>query len=156
MPKNDAGLLIEKLGERYEVTRTSFKKWTVGAPIQAVLDALENLQKRDPFAADGVKQVLVRVATNEAAIVNNREIPDISLQHLVAVMLLDKTVTFKSAHDVARMKDAVVLRHRAKVQLIPDEELERRMPQREAIVEVVLNNGTSPKSQPFAAHLTIP
>src|SRR6185437_11676302 len=85
--------------------------------------------------------VLVRVATNEAAIVNNREIPDISLQHLVAVMLIDKTVSFKSAHDVARMKDPAILRQRAKVQLIPDEELERKMPSRQAIVEIVLNNG---------------
>src|SRR5215510_313573 len=141
LPKNDAALMIEKLGERYEVTRTSFKKWTTGSPIQAVLDALVNLQKRNPFSADDVKQVLVRVATNEAAIVNNREIPDISLQHLVAVMLIDKTVSFKTAHDVARMKDPAVLRQRAKVQLIPDEELERRMPRREAIVDVTLNNG---------------
>src|SRR5215475_11877848 len=142
LPKNDEGLLVEKLGERYEVTRTSFKKWTTGSPIQAVLDALANLQKRNPFSADDVKQVSVRVATNEAAIVNNREIPDISLQHLVAVMLIDKTVSFKSAHEVARMKDPAVLRQRAKVQLVPDEELERRMPQREAIVEIVLANGT--------------
>ena len=57
-------------------------------------------------------------------------------------MLIDKTVSFKSAHDLARMKDSAVLRQRAKVQLIPDEELEKRMPQREAIVDVVLNNGT--------------
>lgn len=141
LPKNDAALIIEKLGERYEVTRTSFKKWTTGSPIQAVLDAMVNLQKRSTFAPDDVKQILVRVATNEAAIVNNREIPDISLQHLVAVMLIDKTVSFKTAHDVARMKDPAVLRQRAKVQLIPDEELERRMPQREAIVDIVLNNG---------------
>jgi 2-methylcitrate dehydratase PrpD len=141
LPKNDPGLIVEKLGERYEVMRTSFKKWTTGSPIQAVLDALVNLQKRNPFTADDVTMVLVRVATNEAAIVNNREIPDISLQHLVAVMLIDKTVSFKSAHDVARMKDPAVLRQRAKVQLIPDEELERRMPQREAIVEIVLANG---------------
>lgn len=140
-PKNDPSLIIEKLGERYEVMRTSFKKWTTGSPIQAVLDALVNLQKRSAFTADDVQAVNVRVATNEAAIVNNREIPDISLQHLVAVMLIDKTVTFKSAHDVARMKDPVVLRHRKKVNLIPDEELERRMPQREAIVELVLTNG---------------
>jgi 2-methylcitrate dehydratase PrpD len=140
-PKNDTLLIIEKLGERYEVMRTSFKKWTTGSPIQAVLDALVNLQKRNTFTADDVQAVNVRVATNEAAIVNNREIPDISLQHLVAVMLIDKTVTFKSAHDLARMKDPVVLRHRKKVNLIPDEDLERRMPQREAIVELVLNNG---------------
>jgi 2-methylcitrate dehydratase PrpD len=142
LPKNDAGLVIEKLGERYEVTRTSFKKWTVGAPIQAVLDALEIILKKQRVDPDQVKQVLIRVATNEAAIVNNREIPDICLQHLVAVMIVDKNVTFRSAHDNARMKDATIMRHRAKVQLIPDEDLERRMPRREANVEIVMNDGT--------------
>jgi 2-methylcitrate dehydratase PrpD len=34
-------------------------------------------------------------------------------------MLIDKTATFKSAHDKPRMKDPVVLRHRAKVRLDP-------------------------------------
>jgi len=73
--------------------------------------------------------------------VNNREIPDICLQHMVAVMMVDKTVTFRSAHETARMKDPAVLRERAKVQLIPDEELEKRLPRREGIVEVVLTDG---------------
>jgi len=57
------------------------------------------------------------------------------------VMLIDGTVTFKSAHDTARMKDPAVLRQRAKVQLIGDEDLERRMPQRQAVVELVMNSG---------------
>ena len=105
MPKNDPSMLIDKLGERYEITRTNIKKWTVGAPIQAPLDALEILLKQHRFEPDQVKQIVVRVATNEAKIVNNREIPDICLQHLIAVMLIDKTVSFKSAHDMARMKD---------------------------------------------------
>jgi 2-methylcitrate dehydratase PrpD len=142
LPKNDTALVVEKLGERYEVMRTSFKKWTVGSPIQAVLDALAIIHDRKRVTPDNITEVRVRVATNEAAIVNNREIPDISLQHLVAVMLLDGTLTFKSAHDTARMKDPAVLRMRSKVQLIPDEELERRMPQREAIVEIVLADGS--------------
>jgi 2-methylcitrate dehydratase PrpD len=140
-PKNDAAMLIDKLGERYEITRTNIKKWTVGAPIQAPLDALEKLIKQNHFEPDQVKQVVVRVATDEAGIVNNREIPDNCLQHLMAVMLIDKTVTFKSAHDKARMTDAAVLRQRAKVQLVPDPELEKLMPRREAIVEVTLNDG---------------
>jgi len=59
----------------------------------------------------------------------------------MAVMLIDKTVTFKSAHDVKRMQDPAVLRQRAKVQLIPDEELQRRLPAREAIVEMTLADG---------------
>jgi 2-methylcitrate dehydratase PrpD len=140
-PKNDPAMLVDKLGERYEITRTNVKKWTVGAPIQAPLDALDNLQRRHRFDADRVKQVAVRVATNEATIVNNREIPDISLQHLLAVMLIDKTVTFKSAHDAARMKDPMVQRQRAKIQLVPDQDLERLMPRREAVVEVTLTDG---------------
>src|SRR5450759_3036193 len=68
--------------------------------------------------------------------------PDICLQHLVAVMLNDKTVSFRAAHDKARMQDPAILRERAKVQLVPDEELERLIPVRVAIVEVTLNDGT--------------
>ena len=140
-PMHDPSMLVDKLGERYEITRTNVKKWTVGAPIQAPLDALENILKRQRFSADQVKQVVVRVAADEATIVDNREIPDISLQHLMAVMLVDRTVTFKTAHEESRMKDPAVLRQRAKVQLIHDEDLEKLMPKRVAIVEVTLNDG---------------
>jgi 2-methylcitrate dehydratase PrpD len=141
-PEADAAMLIDKLGERYEVMRSDFKKWTVGSPIQAPLDALENILKRRPVDPEQVRQIAVRVATTESSIVNNREIPDICLQHMIAVMLIDKTATFKSAHDVKRMLDPAVLRQRAKVQLIPDEELQQRLPAREAIVEVMLVDGT--------------
>ena len=138
----DPAGLIDKLGERYEVTRTNIKKWPVGSPIQAALDAMEILRKQKPFEAAQVKQVSVQLATDEAAIVNNREIPDICLQHMIAVMLLDKTVTFVSAHDKGRLKNPDALRERAKVQLIPDQELERLMPLRVAIVNVTLADGT--------------
>jgi 2-methylcitrate dehydratase PrpD len=141
MPKNDPSMVIDKLGERYEIMRTNIKKWTVGSPIQAPLDALQSLMKKNRFQADQVKQIVVRVATTEAKIVNNREIPDICMQHLLAVMLVDKTVSFKSAHDLARMKDPAILRQRAKVQLLGDEEMEKLMPRRVGTVEVTLNDG---------------
>ena len=142
-PQADPSKLIEKLGERYEVTRTNIKKWTVGSPIQAPLDALENIRKRHPFEADQVQTVTVRLATSEASIVTNREMPDICLQHMIAVMLLDKTASFKAAHDKPRMQDAAVLKQRAKVQLLPDAELERQLPARVAIVEVKFSDGSS-------------
>jgi 2-methylcitrate dehydratase PrpD len=141
-PHADPAGLIDKLGERYEVTRTNIKKWPVGSPIQAALDALDLLRKKRPFTAGDVQQVSVRLATDEAAIVNNREIPDICVQHMVAVMLVDQTISFSTAHDKERLKDPAILRERAKVQLIPDEELEKRMPLRIAIVEVTLTDGT--------------
>ena len=134
--------LIEKLGERYEITRTNIKKWTVGSPIQAPLDAMYNILKKHSVDPDNVKSIVVRLANTEARVVDNREMPDICLQHMVSVMLLDKTASFQAAHDKARMKDPAVLRMRAKVQLIPSEELERLEPARQAIVEITLNDGT--------------
>jgi 2-methylcitrate dehydratase PrpD len=99
------------------------------------------LRKR-PFDADQVQSAVVRVATSEANTVNNREMPDICLQHMIAVMLIDKTASFQAAHDKGRMKNPEVLRVRAKVRLIPDEELERLYPKRETRVEVTLHDGT--------------
>ena len=141
-PKADATGMIDQLGEVYGVTLTTLKKWTTGGPVQAPLDALENLHKRRRFQADEVKQVVVRVATSAAYTVNNRDMPDICLQHLVAVMLLDKAVSFRAAHDKARMQDPAVLHERAKVQLVPDADLEKMIPVRVAVVELTLMDGT--------------
>ncbi|HET6930195.1 MAG TPA: MmgE/PrpD family protein [Candidatus Acidoferrum sp.] len=140
--KADPSLLVDKLGERYEIVRTNIKKWTVGSPIQAPLDALVIFFKQRSFSADDVQKVVVRVATDEANTVSNRDIPDICMEHMVAVMLLDKTVTFQSVHDKARMKDPAVLRVRSKVEVLADPRIDARRPRREAIVELTLNDGT--------------
>src|SRR2546426_2933140 len=118
--KADPAALVEKLGERYEIARTNIKKWTVGSPIQAPLDALEGFFKRRSFAADDVRKVVVRIASDEADTVSNRDMPDICMEHMIAVMLLDKSVTFVSVHDKDRMKDPVIQRHRAKVEVVAD------------------------------------
>jgi 2-methylcitrate dehydratase PrpD len=140
--KADPSQLVDKLGERYEITRTNIKKWTVGSPIQAPLDAMVIFFKQRSFTADDVQKVVVRIATDEANTVSNRDIPDICMEHMVAVMLLDKTVTFQSVHDKARMKDPAVLRVRAKVEVVADPRIDARRPRREAIVEVALRDGT--------------
>jgi 2-methylcitrate dehydratase PrpD len=135
-------VLIDKLGERYEVVNTDIKKWIVGTPIQAPLDAIENLRRKRPFDADDVKSVVVRLAPSVGAVVDNRDIPDICLQHMVAVMLIDKTASFHAAHDKARMQDASVRRQRSKVTYMPDAALTPLLPARVAIVEVTLTDGT--------------
>jgi 2-methylcitrate dehydratase PrpD len=130
-PHGDANVLIDKLGERYEITRTSIKKWTVGTPIQGPLDALEIMLKKRPFEADQVKEVVVRMSPG--SVVDNREMPDVCIQHMLAVMMIDKTATFRSAHDKPRMQDPGVLRQRAKVRLDP---------RAEKLVAITLNDGT--------------
>jgi 2-methylcitrate dehydratase PrpD len=140
-PKAEPGQLVEKLGERYEIVQTDIKKWTVGSPIQAPLDAIEAIRGKHPFEADQVRRVTVRLAPSVAEVVDNRDIPDICLQQMVAVMLLDKTVSFHAAHDKPRMKDPAVLAQRAKVDLVHDEELAKLLPVRVTTVEIELADG---------------
>jgi len=85
-----------------------------------------------PFEADQVQRVTVRLAPPVATIVDNRDIPDICLQQMIAVMLLDKTVSFRGAHDKPRMEDPAALRQRGKVNLVYDEELAKLLPVRVA------------------------
>jgi 2-methylcitrate dehydratase PrpD len=86
--------------------------------------------------------VTVRLAPSVAAVVDNRDIPDICLQHMVAVMLVDKTVSFHAAHDKPRMQNAAILRERAKVDLVRDGELVQFLPVRVTVVEIELADGT--------------
>jgi 2-methylcitrate dehydratase PrpD len=141
-PGANPALLIEQLGERYEIARTNIKKWTVGSPIQAPLDAMADIFAEHEVNPDKVKTVVVRLAHTEARTVDNREMPDICLQHMIAVMLMDKTASFQAAHDKARMSDPATLRQRVKVQLVESEELERLEPARQAIVEITMADGT--------------
>src|ERR1700682_3051166 len=114
------------------------KRCPCGSPIQAVLDGLEALRNKHPFNAARVREVVVRLATDEAAIVDNREIPDICLQHVVAVALLAKSVTFASVHETGRLTDPATLQTRSKVRLLPDRDLQRLLPLLVANVVVTL------------------
>jgi 2-methylcitrate dehydratase PrpD len=141
-PQANQAQLVDQLGQRYEVVRTNIKKWSVGSPIQAPLDGMEALLKKHSLRADQVKKIVVRSATQEAVIVDNRTMPDLCLQHMIAVMLVDGTTSFRTAHDQRRMQDPAILRERAKVELVPDEALDRLLPKRVAIVEVTLVDGS--------------
>src|SRR6185503_15660655 len=63
-------MLVDGLGERYEIMNTNIKRWSVGSPIQAPLDALSELL---PFNAEEVEKVVVRVAHQGANTTNNRD-----------------------------------------------------------------------------------
>jgi 2-methylcitrate dehydratase PrpD len=141
-PSGDRAVLTSGLGQRFEIANTDIKKWSVGTPIQAPLDAIENLRQRRPFTAADVKDVVVRLAPSVGAVVDNRDMPDICLQHMVAVMVLDGTASFAAAHDKARMQDRAVLEQRKKVRYVPDDSLAKLLPVRVAVVAVALTDGT--------------
>jgi 2-methylcitrate dehydratase PrpD len=134
-------VLVQRLGEDYEILRTNIKRWSVGSPIQAPLDALSLLIKEHGLRADQVEKVVVRVAHQGANTTDNRNMPDICMQHMCAVMLLDGTVSFRSAHDEKRMRQPKVLELRKKILLQGDDALTRSMPSRQGIVEITLRDG---------------
>ena len=133
--------LTRDLGSTYEIMNTNIKRWSVGSPIQAPLDALLELMREHGFKADDVEKLVVRVSHQGANTVNNRNMPDICMQHMCAVMLLDGTVTFKSSHDARRMQNRKVLELRRRIELHGDDALTRAMPSRQGIVEIKLRDG---------------
>jgi 2-methylcitrate dehydratase PrpD len=137
--------LVQGLGSTFEIVNTNIKRWSVGSPIQAPLDSLLELIRAHGIKADDVEKLTVRVARQGANTTDNRTMPDICMQHMCAVMLLDGIVTFISSHDEKRMKHPKVLAVRSRIELIGDEELTRVLPSRQGIVELRLKDGRSLK-----------
>jgi 2-methylcitrate dehydratase PrpD len=137
----DPEVLVRGLGESWEIMNTNIKRWSVGSPIQAPLDSLLELIRVHRLRADDVERVVVRVAHQGANTVDNRNMPDICMQHMCAVMLLDGNVTFESSHDEKRMRDREVLSVRERIELRGDDALTRVMPSRQGIVEIKLRDG---------------
>ena len=133
--------LTRELGSTFEIMSTNIKRWSVGSPIQAPLDALLELIRMHGIKADQVEKLVVRVAHQGANTTDNRHMPDICMQHMCAAMLIDGIVTFASAHDEKRMKDKRVLALRQRIELYGDDELTRALPSRQGIVELTLKDG---------------
>lgn len=143
--------LARGLGSDYEILRAAIKRWPVGGPIQGPLQVLHELMREHRFRAEDVEQLVARMPDKELEIVNERELPDICVQHLLAVMLTDGTVTFRSAHDFARMRDPKILEARRRIATVGDPALtdpERRW---RCAMEVLLRDGRVLRHETMAA-----
>jgi len=137
----DPTQLYDGLGERFEIMATNIKKWSVGSPAQAALDALTHLMTNDGLKGENVASMRVHLATRSARTVDSAPMPDINVQHLMALLMVDGTLTFASTHDRARMADPAVLAVRKLIELVPSDELAVARPRRQAIVEASLRDG---------------
>ncbi len=139
--KPDPNVLVHGLGATYEIMNTNIKRWSVGSPIQAPLDSLLDVIREHQIKAEEVEGLVVRVAHQGANTVDNRAMPDICVQHMCAIMLIDGNVTFASSHDQKRMRDRKVLALRARIELRGDDALSAAIPSRQGIVEISLRDG---------------
>jgi len=140
-PNPDPTKLSEQLGERFEILSTNIKKWSVGSPAQSALDALTYLMETEKVRMSDVGAIKVHLPTRSARTVDSAPMPDVNVQHLLAMLLVDGTLTFESIHNHDRMNDPKILAVRQKITLVPSEELMHARPRRQAIVEVATRDG---------------
>ena len=147
----DPEALVRGLGKDYEMMRASIKRWPVGGPIQGPMHVLSDLIRQHSVRADQVEKLVARMPDKELEIVNNRDMPDISVQHLLAVMLQDGGVTFKSAHDFRRMKDPRILALRKRIEAVGDPDLTDTQRRWRCVMEIRLRDGRTLHHQTMAA-----
>jgi 2-methylcitrate dehydratase PrpD len=133
--------MARELGTRFFVTETAIKTFSVGYPIQAALDAFLYLRREHSLTSATVDRIVATLPDDGARIVDNRSMPDVNLQYLIAVALIDGTVSFDASHSYERMKDPQVLEVKQRVQLVGDRALMDPAAPRSARVEVRLRDG---------------
>jgi 2-methylcitrate dehydratase PrpD len=133
--------MIAGLGSRYFVTETAIKPYSVGYPIQSPLDAFLRLHRQYKLTPDNVERIVVRLPEDGARIVNDRKMPDVNCQHIIAVALVEGAVSFEDSHSYARMKDPKIRAAKQRVELIADKSLMDPAAPRSGRVEVALKDG---------------
>jgi 2-methylcitrate dehydratase PrpD len=76
-PKPEA--MLEGLGNRFYVTETAIKTFSVGYPIQSPLDAILTLRRKFGLTPDNVRSILVKLPTDATGIVGKSAMPDVEL-----------------------------------------------------------------------------
>lgn len=137
----DRDVLVEDLGQRFEIMLTNIKKWCVGSPIQAALDSLQYLMETEGVSADTLASMVVELPTNVVDVVEDRGVPDINCRHCLALMLADGRFGFHASHDYARLADPRVLELKSRIRLAPSDMLAAAKPIRQAIVTATLADG---------------
>ncbi|MCZ6476127.1 MAG: MmgE/PrpD family protein [Gammaproteobacteria bacterium] len=133
--------MVAELGSRFYIEETAIKTFPVGYPIQSPLAAFFALRERHGLTANNVEHILVRLPEDGARIVDNRAMPDVNCQHIMAVALVDGVINFENSHSFERMSDPVILAARQRVELVADPDLVVLEAPRSGFVEVTTRNG---------------
>ena len=122
-------------------TETAIKPFSVGYPIQAPLDAFLRLRREHGLGENNVERIVVRLPEDGARVVNDRSMPDVNCQHIIALALVEGTVSFEDSHSYECMADPKVRAAKERVQLIADRALMDPAAPRSGLVEVTLRDG---------------
>jgi len=133
--------MVAGLGSRFFITETAIKVFSVGYPIQAALDAFLVLRRQHALTLDNVERIVARLPEDGARIVDDRAMPDVNLQYVLACALIDGTLSFEASHSYERMRDPQVLAAKKRVELVADRTLMDPTAPRSGRVDVTLRDG---------------
>ena len=133
--------MVAGLGSRFYVGESAIKTFSVGYPIQAPLDAFLTLRREHGLTVSNVQRIVVKLPEDGARIVNDSAMPDVNCQYIIAVALIEGTVSFADSHSRERMADPQVRAAKERVQLVGDRSLMNPDAPRSGLVEVTLRDG---------------
>ena len=133
--------ILAELGQRFTITSCLIKKYPVGSPMMETVDATLTMLAKQPIPPEQIERIVVRIPESGARTVNNRRMPDVNVQYMVAAILLEGKLSFELSHDYGRFQNSRVLALKEKVQLIGDAELERSGHRFQGLVEITLEDG---------------
>ena len=120
----DPARLVTELETMQYIVETDLKQYPVGMPIQAAVQALGAVLARPGVKLADIERVDVRLPSHGARIVDGRSMPDIHLQYVLSLLLLDGDITFASAHDYERREQPEVQATIERINLIHDPSLD--------------------------------
>lgn len=150
-PAPEPQLIAHNLGRNYEILRGGIKRWCVGGPIQGPLHVLHEMIGMHGLSAENIASLTARIPETELRVVNDREMSDISLQHLLAVMLLDGTMSFAAAHDASRMHDRRVLALKKRITAVADASIPNKVRGWRCVMDVTMKDGRKLTHRTMAA-----
>src|SRR6202166_4053985 len=130
--------MVAALGSRFWIAETSIKTYSVGYPIQSAVDAFLTLRRENSLRVDNVERIVVRLPADGAGIVDHSSMPDVNLQYIIAVALVDGAVSFADSHSHERMADPQIRAVKERVQLVADRKLVDPAAPRSGFVEATL------------------
>ena len=140
--ERNCAAVLDGLGARYEITRTSLKKYSAGHPIHAPLDGLLQIVNEQSLQAEDIAEITVSMASGAADIVDGRETTSISLHNILAVGVVKRKMGMEESHSEELANDPKVVDLRGRIKVVRDAELSKEYPPRQpARVAVLTKNG---------------
>ncbi|MEE8443324.1 MAG: MmgE/PrpD family protein [Dehalococcoidia bacterium] len=134
--------LLAGLGSHYEVMQTNIKKYCVGSPIQAPVDALLNIMREHNVGPDDFERMVAVTATGENRLTGvEQTMPDINMRYLLAVSLLDGDLSFEAGHDFERVKESRVVDICNRIEMRADPSLITPESPRQGVIEFTTKDG---------------